>query len=62
MLDVELTERALLVVVNFLDKGLVSWYSKKQQSVSTSTAEAEYIAAGSCCASSALDKESIKRL
>ncbi|KAL8155429.1 hypothetical protein AgCh_000714 [Apium graveolens] len=29
---------------------LVSWCRKKQQSVSTSTAEAEYIAAGSCCA------------
>ena len=26
------------------------WTSKKQQGVSTSTAEAEYIAAGSCCA------------
>ena len=25
------------------------WFSKKQNSVSTSTAEAEYIAAGSCC-------------
>ena len=26
----------------------MSWFSKKQNSVSTSTAEAEYIAAGSC--------------
>ena len=28
---------------------LVSWMSKKQNFVSLSTAEAEYIAAGSCC-------------
>ena len=28
---------------------MVSWYSKKQNSISLSTAEAEYIAAGSCC-------------
>jgi hypothetical protein len=28
----------------------VSWSSKKQNSVALSTAEAEYIAAGSCCA------------
>ena len=31
----------------FLGRRSVSWYSKKQHSVSTSTAEAEYIAAGS---------------
>ncbi|KAJ9536418.1 hypothetical protein OSB04_un000410 [Centaurea solstitialis] len=29
---------------------LVSWTRKKQNSVSTSTVEAEYVAAGSCCA------------
>ncbi|KAK6158950.1 hypothetical protein DH2020_006264 [Rehmannia glutinosa] len=33
-----------------LGNRLVSWFSKKQYSIATSTAEAEYIAAGSCCA------------
>jgi len=28
---------------------LISWHSKKQHSVAFSTAEAEYVAAGSCC-------------
>nr|XP_017228602.1 PREDICTED: uncharacterized mitochondrial protein AtMg00810-like [Daucus carota subsp. sativus] len=34
----------------FLGNKLVSWFSKKRKSVFTSTAEAEYIVAGSCCA------------
>jgi len=29
---------------------LVSWATKKQHSVAMSTAEAEYVAAASCCA------------
>ncbi|PRQ53257.1 putative RNA-directed DNA polymerase [Rosa chinensis] len=33
----------------FVGNNLVSWHSKKQNCVSLSTAEAEYIAAGSCC-------------
>ena len=35
---------------HILGHSLVSWFSKKQNSGALSTTEAEYIAAGSCCA------------
>ncbi|CAL9026178.1 unnamed protein product [Prunus brigantina] len=35
--------------VFYVGNNLVAWHSKKQNSVSLSTAEAEYVAAGSCC-------------
>ncbi|GAV59136.1 hypothetical protein CFOL_v3_02667 [Cephalotus follicularis] len=34
----------------FLGNSLVSWFSKKQNSVALSTTEAKYVAASSCCA------------
>ncbi|KAJ9547529.1 hypothetical protein OSB04_020072 [Centaurea solstitialis] len=36
--------------VVFCSRFATGWSSKKQHSVSTSTAEAEYVATGSCCA------------
>ncbi|CAL8083514.1 unnamed protein product [Prunus armeniaca] len=35
--------------VFYVGNNLVAWHSKKQNSVSLSTAEAEYVAVGSCC-------------
>ena len=42
--------KSTLGTCQFLGRSLVSWSSKMQNSVALSTAEAEYISAGSCCA------------
>jgi len=44
----------------FLGRSLVSWSSKKQNCVALSTAEAEYVAAGACCAQLLWMKQTLK--
>jgi hypothetical protein len=43
-------KRSISGTCQLLGRSLVSWSSKKKNSVALSTAKAEYIAAGSCCA------------
>ncbi|KAK9050143.1 hypothetical protein SSX86_001673 [Deinandra increscens subsp. villosa] len=45
----ELDRKSTSAGAQFLGERLVSWQSKKQHTVSKSTAEAEYIAASACC-------------
>jgi len=42
--------KSILGITHFLGPCLVSWATKKQQSVAVSTAEVEYVVAASCCA------------
>ena len=50
MPDVDPTGRVPVEHVISWETSLVSWFSKKQNSVALSTTEAEYIAAGLACA------------
>ena len=45
---------------HLLGNSLISWHSKKQVSVALSTAKAEYVAAGSCCAQILWMKQQLK--
>jgi hypothetical protein len=46
----KIDRKSTLGTYQFLGISLVPWASKKQKSVALFTAEAEYIAAGHCCA------------
>jgi hypothetical protein len=46
----KIDRKSTLGTCQFLGRSLVSWASMKQNSVALSTAEAEYIAVGHCCA------------
>jgi hypothetical protein len=45
----------------FIGNNLISWFSKKQNCVALSTAEAEYIAAGSSCSQLVWMKQMLKQ-
>ena len=48
--ECKVERKSTLGTCQLLGRSLVSWSSKKQNSVVLSTAEAEYISTGSCCA------------
>jgi hypothetical protein len=48
--ECKVDRKSTIGTCQFLGRSLVSWSSKKQTSVALSTAEAEYVAAGQCCA------------
>ena len=45
----DIDKKSISASCQYLGNRLISWQCKKQQTVSTSTAEAEYVAASACC-------------
>ena len=56
----KVTRKSTTRTCQFIGRSLVSWSSKKQNSVALSTAEAEYVAAGTCCAQLLQMKQTLK--
>jgi len=48
--DCKVNRKSTTGTCQFIGRSLVSWSSKKQNSIALSTTEAEYVAAGACCA------------
>jgi hypothetical protein len=48
--DCKVDQKSTTGTCQFLNRSLVLWSSKKQNLVALSTVEAEYVAAGACCA------------
>ena len=53
-------EKSTSGTCHFLGHSLVSWFSKKQNSVALSTTEVEYIAAASCCTQALCIKQTLR--
>ena len=56
----KVTRKSTSETCQFIGRSLVSWSSKKQNSVALSTAEAEYVAAGACCVQLLWMKQTLK--
>jgi hypothetical protein len=48
--ECKVDKKSISGIYQFLGRSLVSWSSKKQNSVTLSTTKAEYVTIGSCCA------------
>ena len=56
----KVSRKSTIGTCQFIGRSLVSWSSKKQNSVALSIAEAEYVAAGACCAQLLWMKQTLK--
>jgi hypothetical protein len=55
-----MNRKSTIGTCQFIGRSMVSWSSKKQNCVALSTAEANYVAAGACCAHLLWMKQTLK--